>query len=193
MLAITGAGGTTVNRRLAAGLAATPRAVCTALTVKDPYLASPVTGTAHLPSSPTTACPAASPESSTVAPGVPVPSMRSRAVSAAPSAGPAMAGAGSSDGSTVTSKVLAPEWLKPFTVSAVNRSRPAGEGAVNCHCPAASTGTSTGSCPGTVMRTFDPAATAEAGAAGTCPVMVWPSATPPPSAGSVSRGLLRNR
>ena len=100
-----------------------------------------------------------------MAPGMPVPATLPR-VGSAVSAGVVTTGLCSADGVTSTAKLSAPERLNPFTVSAVKLIRPAGSGARNDQFPAASSGTSS-CCVPTVMWTFELAATAVAGAAGT--------------------------
>src|SRR5437879_4285160 len=131
----------------------------------------------HLPSGPTTAEAVTSPDNCTVNPGVPVPSMLSTALSSAPSEGWVITGPARSE--TLTEREAAPGRLKPFTVSAENWNRPVVDGAGKDQLPTASTGTSSGGWPATVMRTFELAATAEAGAAGTRPVMGVPAVKVP--------------
>jgi hypothetical protein len=69
-------------------------------------------------------------------------------------------------------KLLVPDSLNPFTVSAVKVKAPdALSGAVKLQFPAPSSGTSKGSPPFRVIRTDEPAAMADAGAAATLPLI----------------------
>ena len=138
------------------------------------------------------AVPVASPDSLTVSPGVPVPSMRSTAVRASPSAGLVITGAARPE--TSIENEAFPDRLNPFLVSAENRRVPSVGGAGKDQFPEASTGTSSGAAAGSpdmVTRTVEFAATAEAGAAGTRPVTGWPAVTAWPG-GVTSSGLFRN-